>query len=301
MVIISEASEGLTSSASARDLMKSTEAAKLTGCRVFYAPQDFHEAGDAATALWHIPDQTGDVIGFWIGYIPSAAHYREVYDALLAKRIRLINNPEQHETAQVFDRAYPHLVGLTPKSVWVDSVEQCEVAAKEVGGFPIFTKGSIQSRKAKGWSACVAQDLPHLRSLTTSLLDLDARSRGRVILRQVVQLRHSRVSPQGFPVGREYRVFVLNGTVVSLGYYWEGADVLAALTADEDQIVRNLAMEAAQRLAVPFVAVDIGQLTAGEWIVIETGDGQFSGLSQVAAIQHWHQISQALESSFDPA
>ncbi|HEY0255811.1 MAG TPA: ATP-grasp domain-containing protein, partial [Candidatus Methylacidiphilales bacterium] len=118
---------------------------------------------------------------------------------------------------------------------------------------------------------------------------------GRVILRQVVRMRHSRKSPQGFPVGREYRVFVLHGSVVSLGYYWEGDDVLAPLSAGEEEIVRHLATEAAKRLAVPFVAVDIGQVASGDWIVIETGDGQFSGLSQVPVIEHWHKLKQAME------
>ena len=136
-----------------------------------------------------------------------------------------------------------------------------------------------------------AESLPELQGLTHALLDLENRSRGRVIVRQLVRLRHSRVSAQGFPLGREYRLFLHGQTILGMGYYWEGDDPLKALTEAERGIVVSLAIEAAERLSVPYVAVDIGQLESGAWIVIETGDAQFSGVSQIPPLALWHQIS----------
>jgi hypothetical protein len=71
--------------------------------------------------------------GAWIGYIPSIARYRELYAAALAKGIRLINTPTQHERAMEGDRALPLLRGITPETVVVTSPEQCEGVAQRLG------------------------------------------------------------------------------------------------------------------------------------------------------------------------
>lgn len=42
-----------------------------------------------------------------------------------------------------------------------------------------------------------------------------------------------------------------------------------------------LAGRASERLGVPYVAVDVGQLEDGSWVVIECGDAQFCGYCRV--------------------
>ena len=79
---------------------------------------------------------------------------------------------------------------------------------------------------------------------------------------------------------------------MSLGYYWLGDDPLAALSHAEAKSVRALAIEAAHRLQVPYVAIDIGQLENEEWIVIEAGDAQFAGLSCNEPLTLWHHLIQ---------
>lgn len=39
-----------------------------------------------------------------------------------------------------------------------------------------------------------------------------------------------------------------------------------------------------------YPSVDVGQLDTGDWIVIEIGDGQFSGLSQIPVLNLWSKI-----------
>lgn len=289
MIILSEASDQLVRSASSIDLQKMTEAAKIQGFKVYYIPQDFNICETAHNALYHVPKQTQPTLGIWIGYIPQPEHYAAVYQAALDKNIHLLNTPKQHLIAQEFDQAYPKLLGLTPRSFVLTDVAQCPEVVAMIG-LPLFVKGTVQSRKAKGWKACVAYTLEELQALTQQLLSLEARSRGRVIVRQLIKLRYSRTSAQEFPLGREYRVFVYGQTVLGWGYYWEGDDPLKALTADEQQIVLQLALTTAARLEVPYLAVDIGQQEDGQWIVIEVGDAQFSGVSQIPVLQLWHAI-----------
>lgn len=291
MIVLSESSPQLSASSSAADLRKATEAAMLTGRQIYYIPQDFSQCETAENALTSIPVQEHETPAAWIGYIPDPDRYAEVYAAAMDKRIRLLNSPEQHLNAQEFDRFYPMLDGLTPASVIVTSESECADAAVQLG-LPVFVKGAVQSRKSRGWAACVAESVDELRPLCRHLLELDNRSRGRVVVRKLLKLRHSRSSAEGFPYGREYRVFLFQGAVLAWGYYWEGDDPLKALAPNEEQAVLTLAAEAARRVATPYIAVDIGQTEDGDWIVIETGDAQFSGVSQVPLLPLWNKLSQ---------
>jgi hypothetical protein len=253
MIVFSEWSDLLTPSSSADDIKTASEAAQLAGCRVSFIPHDFAFCENATNALWHLPVQAEETPAVWIGYIPSFERYRDIYHAALLKNIRLLNNPDEHRRAMEFDSAYALLGDLTPQSVIIENEMQSAEAAQKLG-FPVFVKGAVQSRKARGWRACVANSLDELQELTRGLLTLDARSRGRVVVRQLVELRHHRKSAQDFPLGREYRVFVYDGKVIGLGYYWEGDDTLKALNSDERATVTELAEEAARRLNVPYIA-----------------------------------------------
>ena len=290
MIVLSEASSRLTSTPSARELVAATEAAKLTGCAVYYIPQDFDDLDDPADAFAHLPDRSTEALAVWNGYIPSAEHYSLVYRLALNKGLRLLNSPEEHIRAQEFDSAYQRLGDLTPQSIMVTSPEEC-AAAVNVLGLPLFVKGVVQSRKARGWKACVADNLPDVEALVTAYLQLEGRTRGRVVLRKLVQIRHVSTTGQGFPIGREFRVFLYNNQVFGHGYYWDGEDPLMKLDAAEEAVVLNLAIEAARRIQTPFVAVDIGQLVDESWIVIECGDAQFSSVSRIPLLPLWHRIS----------
>ncbi|MEM9540424.1 MAG: ATP-grasp domain-containing protein [Cyanobacteria bacterium P01_E01_bin.42] len=291
MIILSEDSDRLPPSASRQENHTVTEAAKLLGAKVYYIPDDFSLCGTAENALWHIPKQAEETLGIWIGYIPTLSRYEAIYAAALNKNIRLLNNPTEHLLVQECDRACERLQELTPETFILTHQNQCQSAIEKVG-LPAFVKGAVQSRKKHGWKACVAENLDELEQLTVQLLSLEGRTRGRVLVRKLVKLRYSRTSGEGFPLGREYRVFLYRQKVLGYGYYWDGDDPLKILSEPEKQQVLNLAKEAARRVNVPYIAIDIGQSKNGRWLVIETGDPQFSGVSQIPLLPLWNQILQ---------
>lgn len=178
---------------------------------------------------------------------------------------------------------------MTPESVMLSSPDECSRAAEQLG-FPVFVRGSVRSLKAAGWKACVAETAEELQTLVNKVFESEYRSRGRVIVRKLVNLRHSRYSDEGFPLGREYRLFLYKDKVLGYGYYWEGEDILSGLSSAEESEVLNLAAEAARRLNVPFIAIDVGQLTNEEWIVIEVNGAQFAGASQIPLLSLWSAI-----------
>jgi hypothetical protein len=292
LLILSEAREETGASPSAQDMIDMTRAAQLVGCPTYFIPKDLSECETAENALWHVPEQEENTLAIWLGFIPSPERYEAIYQAALRRRVRLVNNPEQHLRALEFDRAYPLLEGLTPRSE-VLSEGSDPNQWREAGlrlGFPIFVRGAARSLKQAGWKACVAENAEELQELVEGMFALPYRARGRVIVRRLVPLRYSRLSDEGFRLGREYRVFVLDERVVGYGYYWEGWDELRDLNTEEEKSVLALALEAARRVGSPFLAVDVGQQEDGTWTIIEVGDAQFAASGQMERLPLWSKL-----------
>jgi hypothetical protein len=288
VVVLGEESTRKTS-LNAQEMQAVLEAARLYGCRVYPIPPDFTVCETAENALAYLPTFEAPILGVWVGYIPTIDRYSAIYDAALDKGVRLINSPEQHQTAMEFDRFYPLLHDITPKSVIVESLTELPSVTTQLK-FPVFVKGAVKSNKEQGLNAVVAKDMTELETLAQSALVHSYRSRGKVIVRDLVALRRVDETPQGFPISREYRIFIYKQEIVAYGFYWDEFDDSQPLTGQERQTMFNLAIEAARRTQVPFLAVDVGQLESGEWIIIEIGDAQFCGLSQIPVLELWSKI-----------
>ena len=87
--------------------------------------------------------------------------------------------------------------------------------------------------------------------------------------------------------------------MLGFGYYWEGDDPLRELVTGEERQMLGIAQEAARRVGIPFVSVDVGQVESGEWLVIEVGDAQFAGASQTPLIPLWI-ATRSIEDSWQP-
>ena len=177
----------------------------------------------------------------------------------------------------------------TPLTGWAKTLPEAEKVASTIG-YPVFVKGRTRSKKAKGWKHCVADPPAELTELARVILDAG----DMPIIRQCVAFRHEQKTGEDFPLGREFRIMLYHDQIMAMGYYWESPDPLADLTADEKAEISALAQEVARRIKVPFLVVDIGQTVDGEWIVVESGDAQFAGLSQINPLVLWGALSEAL-------
>ncbi len=297
LIVLSEARDESMASPSAQDMIDMTRAAQLLGCPTYFIPTDFSECETAENALWHLPEQAEESAGVWLGFIPSPERYEAIYQAALRRLVRLLNTPGEHLRALEFDRAYPLLAELTPPcEVLSEGSEPLQWrAAGERLDYPIFVRGAARSLKQAGWKACVAENGEELEALIEGLFALPYRARGRVIVRRLVPLRYSRLSDEGFHLGREYRVFLLRERVLGYGYYREGWDALRDLNPDEETSVLALAREAARRVQTPFLVVDIGQHEDGTWTVIEVGDAQFAATGQMERLSLWSALRDEIQ------
>lgn len=293
VMVLSEDSFVDPNTINGRELRATVEAARMLGCRVYPVPLDFEVCETAENALAYMPDFDPPVAGLWAGYIPRPDRYSAIHDAARAKGVRLVNTPDQYRTAMEFDLFYPRLGELTPESAVVSSLDDL-AAVEDAVPYPMFVKGAIKSNKDQGWNACVAQDRAGLAEIARGLLAREGRSRGKIIVRRLVEIRALAHDSQGFPIGREYRVFVLGDQVLVYGFYWDEHRDPWPLDAAERREIEMLSIEATRRVGTPFVAVDIGQLEDGRWIVIEVADGQFAGLSHVTTLELWSKLVERL-------
>lgn len=253
------------------------ELAERHGLRTYRVPRDFEAVGGADAALWHVPEFDSPTPAVWVGYMIPPDAYALCYGGLAARNIFLLNDPAQHVLSEEFDAWYPALADLTCRSAVVETPSDAVDAARNIG-YPVFLKGTVQSLKVDGISACRADNDAEAESIARRLLAHGSRTRGRVIVRALMPLRSERLGPTGMPAAREFRVFVLDGRVVDTGYYWPFGDPLATLTPSEQRTVEALAEKVQAQIDVPWLAVDIGQLETGEWQMIEIGDAQFAGV-----------------------
>jgi hypothetical protein len=212
----------------------------------------------------------------------SQERYQRIHDEAREFNITLLNDPTQHRDAEELDRTVARLDGLTAKTEVVQSVAEVQGALHRIH-LPVFIRGAVSSAKELGWKACVAETVAEAQALVTRLLALREYSRGRAVLREVLPLRRLDKMHAGFPLSREYRLFVLDADVLAMGPYWVAEDPFGALSERDESEIRALAHEVAKRTKVPWLAVDVGQLESGEWKVIETADPACSALTAVNA------------------
>ncbi len=290
LIVVSETSRSTPPPPSQRDTDRISHTLAMFGCRVLEVPSfDPEDPLTLDDYFSHLPVQATPAHGLYNGFIPSASRYQEVYDACARRNIELLNSPAACSRALSLVQAYPHLRPWTPATHVITDLEDLEHAL-DIVGLPAFLKGGIKSLKGLGPRSCVAETLADARRIATELFARTHYTQGQIVLRAWIDLAHTQTTAKGFPIGREYRVFLYQDEVLALGYYWDTPDPFGPLSAEEEREVCSLARRASRALDVPYVSIDIGQTTDQEFVVIEPGDAQFAGLGLVEPLELYGQL-----------
>jgi hypothetical protein len=223
-----------------------------------------------------------------VARIGAYPNYTELYAALEAEGIRLIHTPEEQLRCSELPHWYPLLADLTPKSVWFSERPTLEQITQEFQ-FPIFLKGSRQTSKHKRRLSIIE----NVEALSQALIEYQSDPVlwwQSIVCREYVKLRpvSSNQSEDEIPSSFEFRTFWWKGHLVGAGRYWY--DLKYSWTDKEEREALAVAQEAAKRLSVPFLVVDVAQTFEGKWIVIEVNDGQESGYAGILPFQLWRNI-----------
>lgn len=223
-----------------------------------------------------------------VARIGAPENYATRHADLLTDGIRLLNSPEEHLRASQLPFWYPLLEDLTPKSVWYEQPpEPGEIAAHFT--WPVFVKGARQSSRHRRDLSIIPDAEAFRKAMEAFRQDPILRWQA-VVCREFIPLKPVEDPVPGrIPSSFEFRSFWWNGEFVGLGpYWWEGKPY--SLSESERVAALRVAEEAAGRLEIPFLVVDLAQTKDGRWIVIECNDGQESGYAGVSSIGLWQRI-----------
>ncbi len=223
-----------------------------------------------------------------IGRFGVTSNYEELYWQLAEQGIFLVHSPEQHLMASELPHWYSHLSDLTPRSVWF-AEPPTVVEIKQSLEFPIFMKGSRQTSKHKAELSIIHSPAEYEQAIMQYKINPILHWQD-LVCREFVELRpvpapKTDVIPPSF----EFRTFWWHGQCVGAGPYWS-AFVSYDWNEQEKYSALAVAQEAALRLNLPFLVIDVAQTKLGEWIVIECNDAQESGYAGISPIALWQKI-----------
>ncbi|MBX9400270.1 ATP-grasp domain-containing protein [Lysobacter sp. BMK333-48F3] len=226
--------------------------------------------------------------------IGAVEDYSRCYSGLLELGLHAVNSPAEYARASELEHWYPLLSDLTPRTRVFDALPGVEEIESEFA-WPIFLKGSRQTNRHNA-QLSVIRDREQYAWVAERYRRDPVLSWQRPAVREFVPLQPVAGGIAGkVPASMEFRSFWWQGECLGWGRYWYQAP---AYTCGDIEVGLALAGEAARRLAVPFLVVDIAKTVEGRWIVIECNDAQESGYAAASPQAIWRAL---LERMCEPA
>ena len=241
---------------------------------------------NATRAVRSIPAQDALTTAIYRGWMLTPDQYHSLYEALLLKNLRLVNMPEAYRHGHYLPENYPVIASYTPETVSVAVGPDFQIDGifpllLPFGNHPLILKDYVKSQKHYWTEACFipdASDHEAVRRVVTRFLELQGDSLAHgLVFREFVELKPLTAHPKsGMPLTREFRLFFLDSKRLAEGRYWDEADY-----GDDDLLPpASLFEDVAERVQSRFFTMDVAQRTNGEWLIIELGDAQVSGLPE---------------------
>jgi len=251
---------------------------------IIYGLFDFDMAvddGKYSSAVKNINKSDETRTAIYRGWMLSIEQYQMLYDTLLCKGVKLINNPSEYGFCHWLPNCYDVIEHRTPKSVWkhhpiIFAPDVLRNLLKPFSNSPIILKDYVKSAKHYWNTACFIPDASDIDKVIRTMREF-CRVRdgvtGGFVFRQYVELEHIGVHPLSkIPIANEYRLFFLNGNLIDVSPYWEEGKY------HQEELPLSEMKAIAQKVNSNFFSMDIAKTCASDWIIIELGDGQVSGL-----------------------
>lgn len=237
---------------------------------------------DAAATVRRVPAAASSELALYRGWMLRPSEYQELYDALLARGLLLINSPAAYCTCHYLPESYPLISEATPASAWLP-LDACGdrdtimALLRPFGDQPVILKDYLKSRKHEWLEACSipsAADRQAGDRVVTRFLELQGNdiSEG-LVFRAYVTFQPIGAHPQsGMPLTREHRLCLLDGVLLADAPFWD-APIDETVVLPIDHFTR-----VAARIPSRFFTMDVAQRIDGSWMIVELGDAQVAGL-----------------------
>ena len=271
-------------------------AAKKNGFDVAVFSFEKIEDNHIGEALKYIPKSDKTENAIYRGWMMKPKIYERLYNALLQKNLKLINSPKEYQHCHYLPDSYEIIKGKTPKSVWTKSLNDNNIFTliSDFKNQPIILKDYVKSEKHSWKKACFipdASDLDKVKSTINEFLKLRGSYLNEgLVFREFLELEFlTNHSKSGMPLTKEFRVFFFNNKPLTYFNYWDEG------IYDNEKPNLEEFSKFAKKIQSNFFSMDIAKQKNGEWIIMELGDGQVSGLPEnVSKIEFYNEIKKQI-------
>jgi hypothetical protein len=255
-------------------------------------------SGDGSAAVRRVAGEEKETLGVYRGWIITPAQYQTLYDRLLEKRIRLINDVVAYRHCHYLPESHSVIEQWTPKSVWLRcgpdvTFDDVMLSLRPFGSAPVIVKDYVKSRKHEWHEACYipsVSDRNAVQRVVRKFIELqDEDFSEGLVFREFIEFEPlSQHSKSGMPLTKEFRCFFLRGRLMFWTKYWEEGNY-QGVVPPLDQFT-----DVAGRVQSNFFTMDIAKRRDGQWMIVELGDAQVAGLPEDAnAASFYREIAKA--------
>lgn len=230
------------------------------------------------------------------GWMLKPEQYSFLYYKILERTngyITLINSPEQYANCHCFPNIYYDIQKYTPKIITEKEINSSGLSRLyNKISFDFFIKDFVKSTKTNKGVEKLSKNILYF-DLYRKIYDfIDERGSlftGGIVLKEFVDLQ--KVLYKGDPHDNEWRAFYLYGNLLDLS---NNSNIKISYASKNNNVPpKQLVAEVGIILSGKsnFFTVDFAQKTNGEWIILETGDGQVSGVStDISALGFYNKL-----------
>lgn len=223
---------------------------------------------------------------FYRGWMLTAEEYTTLYNALQTVGIQMVSTPENYISAHHLPGWYHTFQELTPKTIIIPADadrESIQRNAEELHAQAYIVKDFVKSRKDEWETACYSPSLETLPSIVEEFVRLQEDYLvGGIAIREFVEL--DKTEP-------ETRIWWTHTQPTLITPH---PDYFNQKNAELSEEFLYKIKERVEQLGSPFITTDVAKTVTGEWVVIEVGDGQVSGLPDGLEAEKIEKLFKAL-------
>lgn len=202
------------------------------------------------------------------GWMLKPSQYKEMYYKLMNKGIQLINSLDQYEKLHIFPNIYPLIQNYTPKILYYEDIENIEWECVNHQFKRFMIKDYVKS--VKGTKFPLYFETPIDQEIINNYIKEFIALRNNlftqgIVIKEFVELKKYNSTTN------EFRAFYMKNQLITLSRNSNQPEGCPIISLDF--------VEQFKTLGSNYYTIDFAELESGEWIIIETGDGQVSGLS----------------------
>jgi len=209
------------------------------------------------------------------GWMLKPSQYEKLFNVLKDKEYYLMNSPESYVNCHYLKNSYKHIEKHTAKTLFSEKFDKETLGAMfdqfENG---IVLKDYVKSEKGVPGLFIIPKETTHEQLEQVVARFIEARGKlfnEGVSFREFVDLKKYAGEVN------EWRVFVYQGKIVAIEQNSNIDTKLNKIGAPSVEYIRMVSHRL--NLISFFYTIDLAEKADGNWMVIETGDGQVSGLA----------------------